>query len=105
MKRKILVDANIQTKNGNKTVKALIDSGANMTMVSKHLVEEQKLEKTKRDQAVIMRNADGSPNINGKLTDNSDLTININGHEEMVTALGSDISSADIFLVSANQPG
>ncbi|XP_006454915.1 hypothetical protein AGABI2DRAFT_61880, partial [Agaricus bisporus var. bisporus H97] len=78
--------------------KALIDSGAHMTLVAKGLVKKENLEKTKRQQPIKMRNADGTPNRNGKLTEDARIQMDLGGHKEEIKALVSDISSADIFL-------
>ncbi|XP_006454866.1 hypothetical protein AGABI2DRAFT_140700 [Agaricus bisporus var. bisporus H97] len=86
-KREILLDANIRTKNGTKTVKALIDSGAHMTLVAKGLVKKENLEKTKRQQPIKMRNADGTPNRNGKLTEDARIQMDLGGHKEEIKAL------------------
>ncbi|XP_006459721.1 hypothetical protein AGABI2DRAFT_44617, partial [Agaricus bisporus var. bisporus H97] len=47
---------------------------------------------------IKMRNADGTPNRSGKLTEDARIQMDLGGHKEDIKALVSDISSADIFL-------
>ena len=61
-KREILLKTTIKTKKGPKQVTALVDSGANLTLVSKDLVKKENLVKEERGQPVEVRNADGMLN-------------------------------------------
>ena len=89
---------NIKSANLQATTQALIDSGATDNFISPVLSNRHKLSMYKLDKSRVVRNVDGTPNLIGKVTYATDLTINYNDIRAELCFLIIDLGGDDMIL-------
>src|SRR5258707_10658478 len=80
------------------TKNALVDSGATANFIHWKLVDRFHMKKEKLPTPLIVRNADNTSNIRGKITHKVVLAVSINSHKEVITFYVSDLGSDDLIL-------
>ncbi|PIL27957.1 hypothetical protein GSI_09901 [Ganoderma sinense ZZ0214-1] len=77
---------------------ALIDSGATASYVDEGTVRAQQIETNKLERPIIVYNADGTENVNGRITHTCTLRLRIGNHEEERTFFVTQLDSHHVFL-------
>ena len=91
------MQANVKTKNGKELkVKALVDSGCTHMGIDEQLVKDKRIQMKKIDFSFEVFNADGTKN--GEVTKVAPLEVEINGHNETLEAVVTDLDGTDMFL-------
>ena len=67
-------------------MKTLIDSGCTDTCVSKDLVQKENLPTEKLERPRQVFNADGTPNVDGNITECVKVEVEMGGHKEDIKA-------------------
>src|SRR5882724_7768286 len=96
----LTIPIELRSQKGKRSVQkhALIDSGANTSFIHWKLVEKYNMKTKKLRTPLIVRNADDTTNINGKITHKVLLAMKTNKHHEVVTFYVSDLGHDDIIL-------
>ena len=77
---------------------ALIDSSCTSSSISKHFVQEKKINTIKLPRAIMVVNTDGTTNAGGKITEMVRIKMVIQDHEEVLELAVTDIGRRDIFI-------
>ena len=81
-----------------KKLPALIDSGATASYVDEGIVREHQIETTRLERPIIVYNADGTENINGRIEHTCTLRLRIGNHEEERLFFVTQLDSHRVFL-------
>ena len=76
----------------------LIDSGCMPSSISKHFVQEKKINTIQLPRAITVVNMDGTANAGGKITEMVKIKMKINNHEEIFELAVTNIGRRDIFI-------
>ena len=92
------IPVKLQSTNGKIQTKALVDSGATTSFVSRRFTEAQSLPMTSLTRPVKVFNIDGSLNTHGSITRFAALDMDVENHSERIRLAEADIGSEDIIL-------
>src|SRR5882762_8822206 len=96
----LTVPVELRSRKGKRSItkNALVDSGANTSFIHWKLVERYQMKKEKLRTPLVVRNANDSINVKGKITHKVLLAMKTNGHHEVVTFYISDLGHDDLIL-------
>jgi len=96
----LTIPIELRSHKGKRSVQkhALIDSGANTSFIHWKLVKKYNMKTEKLRTPLVVRNADDTTNVNGKITHKVLLAMKTNKHIEVVTFYVSDLGHDDIIL-------
>jgi hypothetical protein len=86
------------TNRKNFTVKAMTDSGCTHTCINEKMVIRKDIPRVKLPQPIICTNSDGTISGNKPIMDFVKVKMEINGHQENIDAVITQLDSADTFV-------
>lgn len=95
----LVIDVQIQFNDQRSfAVKALLDSGCTGTTLSKEFVRKNNISTKKVIKPIPVRNADGSVNQGGPITDYVEIKLTVNDHEERMIVAIAELGKTDLFI-------
>ena len=95
----LVIDVQIQFNDQRSfAVKALLDSGCTGTTLSKEFVRKNNISTKKVIKPIPVRNADGSVNQGGPITDYVEIKLTVNDHEEQMIVAIAELGKTDLFI-------
>jgi predicted aspartyl protease len=76
----------------------MVDSGATNTFISQEFVQANKVRTLTLRKPIPLYNVDGSHNSAGSITEYVELRVDIEGHQETVQFLVTDLGSEDVIM-------
>jgi len=76
----------------------LVDSGAMKSFVNRKFIRMFELPTTSLNQPILIRNTDDSLNVHGEASEYLRIHLTVEGHQEIMTFLVSDLGNTNFFL-------
>jgi predicted aspartyl protease len=88
----------LRGRHKTKQIAAMVDSGATNTFISQEFMQANKVRTLALRKPIPLYNVDGSHNSAGSITEYVELGVDIEGHQETIQFLVTDLGSEDVIM-------